>query len=306
MSRWLPEVREILLETGREWLEDGVPGRGAALSYYVLLSLGPLLILLVGVAELFLSGQAIRSQVVETVTRSFGAGPARTVSTVLERVEAPELLSPQSLLTLLALLFGATAVFANVRGSLNAIWGVEPEPDSRGDVIRDLLRTRVRAFLMVATTGLLLALSFAVTWAAGYVGSLLRVSPVRGALLVQGVDAVVSILLTGLLFGAIFRTLPQVRIEWRTVWVGAFATAVLFVAGKLLVARIISAASWTSYYGPGASVVAFLVWIYFSAQLFFLGAEFTQVWSRRRGRGIGLSDGGQAHNIPDEEGMDAS
>ena len=105
----------------------------------------------------------------------------------------------------------------------------------------------------------------------------------NGSVLVQLADASLSLVFIGILFAAMYRTLPSIEIEWKTVWVGAFATALFFVVGKWGVAQLLADASWTSYYGPGASVVTFLAWIYFSAQIFYFGAEFTQVWSRRRG-----------------------
>jgi membrane protein len=212
-----------------------------------------------------------------------GPRAAETVETVLERVEVPELLTPESIITLVLLLFGATAVFSNVRGSLNTIWGVGPKDESLWDIVKGYLRTRLRGFLMIALTGVVLAVSFTVSSMVGVLGGIFEERLSQGWLLVRAMDIALSLLVTGALFGAIYRTLPAVRIEWSTVWVGAFATALIFVIGKALVAWLIASASWTSYYGPGASVVAFLAWIYFSAQLFFLGAEFTQVWSRRRG-----------------------
>lgn len=134
---------------------------------------------------------------------------------------------------------------------------------------------------MVVAAGLLLAVSFFVTWALGAFVTLVGWRFTSGSWVVWGTDALVSILLVAPLFGAIYRTLPARRIGWRTVWVGALATAVLFTLGKSLVALIVSGVSWTSYFGPGASLVAFLGWLYLSTQLFFVGAEFTEVWARR-------------------------
>jgi membrane protein len=136
---------------------------------------------------------------------------------------------------------------------------------------------------MIVVTGLVIGLSFVVSSGAGLIADVASEWTSVGPWLVRGIEAGVTLLFTGVLFGAIYRTLPSTRIEWGTVWIGAFATALIFVIGKSLVAWLITSAEWTSYYGPGASVVAFLAWIYFSAQLFFLGAEFTQVWSRHRG-----------------------
>ncbi|MDX1492475.1 MAG: YihY/virulence factor BrkB family protein [Longimicrobiales bacterium] len=292
VRRWFKTLGSILKETAVEWLEDGVPARGAALAYYVLLSLGPFLVILVGVLQFFLSEEQVQEGVLRALEANVGGRAAETVGTVMGRVELPNLLSPESILTVALLLFGATAAFTNVRGSLDAIWGVEPEEQSKKEIALDYLRARFQGFIMMLFTGLFLTISFLVTSLTGVMGEWLEAWIPHGAALVQLADAGFSLLIIGLLFAAIYRTLPSVQVEWNTVWVGAFTTALLFVIGKWLVAQLLAHASWTSYYGPGASVVAFLAWIYFSAQIFFLGAEFTQVWSRRRG-GV-MSQKGQA------------
>ncbi len=279
---WLRELGAILKETGIEWLEDGIPTRGAALSYYVLLSLGPLLVIVVGALQLALTSSEARQGVVRILRSNVGPRVADTVATMLQRVTVPDLLGPESILTVALLLFGATAAFTNVRGSLDTIWGSAPTDQSKKELVLDQLRARVRGFLMVVVTGLVVSVSFVVTSGADLLADLLASWNLAPEAL-RAVNEAVSFLLIGLLFGGIYRTLPRTRIEWSTVWVGAFATALLFLIGKSLVTWILASASWTSYYGPGASVVAFLAWIYFSAQIFFLGAEFTQVWSRRRG-----------------------
>lgn len=283
VSHWFESLGSILKETIVEWLEDGVPARGAALAYYVLLSLGPFLVMLVGVLQFFLTEEEVQEGVLRALENNVGGRVAETVGTVLGRVEVPNLLSAESILTIALLLFGATAAFTNVRGSLDEIWGVQPEDQSKKEIALDYLRARFRGFVMMIFTGLFLTLSFLVTSITGVMAERLEAWIPHGALLVQLADAGLSLIIIGLLFAAIYRTLPSVQVEWNTVWVGAFTTALLFVIGKWLVAQLLANASWTSYYGPGASVVAFLAWIYFSAQIFFLGAEFTQVWSRRRG-----------------------
>lgn len=308
MKRWLREAGSILKETLVQWFEDGVPARGAALAYYVLLSLGPLLVLIVGALEFFLTSEAARQGVVEALRQNVGDRAASTVETVLARADVPDLLAPESIVTVLLLLFGATAVFANVQGSLNVVWGVEKDEDedrSKKGIALDFVRDRVRAFLMIVFTGLVIGASFIITSGAGLIADFVEGWDGQASLLLRGVDAAISFLFLGLLFGAIYRTLPATRIEWRSVWVGAFATALLFVVGKTLVAWLLRSAEWTSYYGPGASVVAFLAWIYFSSQIFFLGAEFTWVWSRRRSRakaGPGPDRSGGGQRAADERG----
>lgn len=290
MRRGIRIGGSVLKETIVEWIEDGVPARGAALAYYVLLSLGPFLVLLVGFLEFFLNEEEVRDGVLTALRTNLGSGAAETVSTVLGRVEVPDLLSPASFVTVALLIFGATAAFTNVRGSLNEIWGVRPEDLSKKEIALDLLRARFQGFVMMLFTGLVVTVSFLITSITGAMAERFEAWVPHGSIFVQLADAGLSLVFIGALFAAMYRTLPSVEIEWKTVWVGAFTTALFFVLGKWLVAQLLASASWTSYYGPGASVVTFLAWIYFSAQIFFLGAEFTQVWSRRRGGVMSLPD----------------
>ncbi|NNF11705.1 MAG: YihY/virulence factor BrkB family protein [Gemmatimonadetes bacterium] len=283
LLRGLKGLGSILRETLVTWIEDGVPARGAALAYYVLLSLGPFLVLLIGFLEFFLNEDEVREGILTALRTNLGSRAAETVSTVIGRVEVPDLLSPASFITVALLLFGATAAFTNVRGSLNEIWGVEPEDQSKKEIALDLLRARFQGFVMMLVTGLVLTFSFLITSITSVLAERFEEWVPNGSIFVQLADAGLSLVFIGILFAAIYRTLPSIEIEWKTVWVGAFTTALFFVLGKWIVAQLLANASWTSYYGPGASVVTFLAWIYFSAQIFFFGAEFTQVWSRRRG-----------------------
>jgi membrane protein len=292
-AAWLAEARTLFVQTVTEWLTDRGPERGAALSFYVILSLGPLLALLVGLLELLVSEGTVRPAVIDTVTALAGTQAASTAATILEQVESPNLLSPASILTLATLLFAATAAFANVRDALNAIWGAQPEAESVKERIIGFLRTRWRGFLMIGITGVIVTVSFLVTSLATIFYELLEASLPLDLPVIRILDAATSLILLGLAFGIVFRTLPGVRVEWSSIFVGAFATAAVFVLGKMLVTPFLSAPSWTSYYGPGTSIVVFLAWVYFSAQIFFLGAEFTQVWSRRKGGVLDPSPAGE-------------
>lgn len=272
----------MLAETVRAAVSDQIMERGAALSYYVILSVGPLLVLLVPPLQLVLAEGATQEAIVDGLARLLGPGVAETVETVLANAEPPDLWDPTAIFAVFALIFGATAAFANVEGALNAIWKVPPRAEGFGRQVKGFFRTRLKAFLMIGLTGLLVTVSLVVTSVTTVLAALLRDTIPFALHLVQMLDVAVSVLVLGLLFAALFRTLPSVDIGWSNVWVGAFVTALLFVAGKFLIAALIARAQWTTYYGPGASVVVLLAWIYFSAQLFYLGAEFTQVWARRR------------------------
>jgi uncharacterized BrkB/YihY/UPF0761 family membrane protein len=210
-----------LRETLFDWIEDGVVHRGAALAYYVLLSLGPALLLLVEGLQVFFAREAVRGRVLEAISRFVGARAADTARTVLEDAQAPSGFSLTSLLTIGAVLFAATAVFANVRGSLNAIWGVEKaeegaaaaerDPEILLGYLRGFLRTR--GFVMIVMTGLILLVSFALTSTANVLGRLLGAPLPLGSAWMQVTDAVLSIAVIGLLFGTIFRTMPERRID---------------------------------------------------------------------------------------------
>jgi membrane protein len=287
MSRIVTEARRLLRDTFFASIEDGVVHRGAALAFYVLLSLGPLLLLLIGGLQVFLTQETVRSGVLDAIATYLGPGAADTAATVLEDAQAPVGVSWSSGVAVALLLFGATAVFANVRGSLNAIWGVRGETPSGTakemllDFLVDFLRTRLRGFVMITLTGAILLVSFVLTYTVSVVEPFLVASIPVASLWGRVVEAVVSVTIIGLLFGTIFRTLPERRIGWPAVWVGGYVTAILFFVGKELIARFIAAATWTTYYGPGTSVVAFMFWVYLSAQIFFLGAEFTKAWATR-------------------------
>ncbi len=276
-------LRSLVRDAVVAFLEDGVAARGAALAYYVLLSLGPLLAFTVAGLGLFLADRPVRPVVVEQIGAFAGPRAGEIVGTVIAEIQRPSLLTPTAIAGALVLLFGATAVFANLRGSLDEIWGVQPDVESYRDHLVAFFVTRVRAALVMAVTGLILAVSFVVTTGFAVVVRLLEGRIPFEPLVVQALDAAASIVVFGALFGALFRVLPSVRIEWSSIWVGSFLTATLFVIGKAVIGFVIAAASWTTYYGPGAAVVAFLFWIYLSAQIFFFGAELIQALSRHRG-----------------------
>ena len=281
-SSWYGTIWWMLRETTVKGLEDGAVSRGAALAYYVLLSLGPMLALFAAALGGFLADRAVNPAVVGQIEHFLGARAAGVAETVMAEAQPPEFLSVESLVTMIVFLFGATAAFANVRGSLNAIWGVEADAGSYKEHVIGFFLTRLRAIIMMTLTGVILAVSFLVTTGSALVFRVLREQVPFAPLLIQAGDFGLSVLVVGVLFGTLFRTLPDIRVEWGSIWIGAFTTATMFVVGKTLIGRVIAGSAWTTYYGPGAAVVAFLFWVYLSAQLFFFGAEFTKVWSASR------------------------
>ncbi|NJN19054.1 MAG: YihY/virulence factor BrkB family protein [Oscillochloris sp.] len=285
------QIKDLAVETFKEWSEDKAPRLAAALSYYTVFSLAPLLLIIIAVAGLFLGGdnQQVQNQVISQLATFVGQDAANSIADLLQAADRPQLGSISGLLGLVALLFGAGALFIHLQDSLNTIWEVAPKPN-RG--IWAAVRERFFSFAMVLGAGFLLLASLVLTTA---LDAFSQFFPGTAGLW-QGVNLVVSLLITWLLFALVFKVVPDVKITWRDVLLGAAITAVLFAVGRYLLSLYLANSSTASAYGAAGSLVLLLVWIYYSAQIIFLGAEFTQVYARRFGSQI----------MPDDNAMQLS
>lgn len=273
----IQEVRDVLGETFSAWREDGAIHWGAALAYYAILSLPPLvLILLLAVGRVY-GDITARKELLRWTGRIFGNQGVGAVRTILENAPASTgVVGVGSGLLLIAL---GTGVFAQLQKAMNHIWGVAWE----GGGLASILRTRLLGFLVVLVLGLLfvlvVAVSAAVTFLTPYAERIFRGT----ATVVLGVNFALTFTVLTLLFATFFRILPDVRISWRDVWVGATVSAVLFLVGNTLLGIFFRMAEIGSAYGAAGSLLGVLMWVYYSAQVYFFGAEFTQVWARRYG-----------------------
>jgi membrane protein len=272
---------QLLKTTWQEWNDDEASQLAAALSYYTAVSVAPLLVLVVVIAGLFLGQEAAQGQLITQLRAGMGTEGAQFLETVLQNADQPTLASAAGIISFLTLLWGSTNVFAQLQNSLNKIWNVERRP---GAGIWATLRSRLLSFTMVLGVAFLLLVSLVVS-------SLLIVFVDWGHGLLPGADWVwqvvnflVSFVVITFLFAAIFKVLPDVAIAWRNVWLGAVVTALLFSVGKYLLGLYLANAGST--YGAVGSLVVFLLWVFYSAQILFMGAEFTQVYARRYGAGI--------------------
>jgi membrane protein len=272
---------DFLKTVWKEWNEDEASLLAAALSYYTAVSVAPLLVLVVVIAGFFLGQQAAESQLITQLRAGMGEEGSQFLETVLENADRPTLASIAGILSFLTLLWGSTNVFAQLQNSLNKIWNVERKP---GGGIWATLRSRLFSFTMVLGIAFLLLVSLVlstvltmfVDWGHGIL---------PGAdWLWQVINFLVSFAVVTFLFAAIFKVLPDVQIAWRDVSLGAAVTAALFTIGKYLLGLYLANAGST--YGAVGSLVVFLLWVYYSAQILFMGAEFTQVYARRYGSGI--------------------
>lgn len=279
---------DMLKQTFQEWSEDKVPVLAAALAYYTVFSVAPLLIIVIAVLTFFGQGGA-QSDIVDQIGQATSEEVGSLIGTMIESRQDQGGNVIATIIGVVILLVGATTVFAQLQNALNTIWGVKPDPEASG--IRHMIGVRIASLGMVLGIGLLLfaslVLSTVVSSLAGSAADALPGSSFLWSLL----DWLVSLAIITLLFAAIFKVLPDARISWRSVWVGALVTALLFVLGKWLLGLYLSRAGIAGAYGAAGSLVVLLLWVFYSAQILLMGGEFTQVFARRTGEGIHPDEG---------------
>ena len=283
----LRKIVLLLKEAVAEWREDNASRLAAALSYHTAFSLAPLLVIVLAVAGLFWGAEAVHSQFLAEMRGLIGQDGADFVAEMLASASQGDKDILAMVIGTATLLLGATGAFNHLHEALNAIWDVPEEKVATG--LSALARGRMISFGMLLTVGFLLLVSLVVSAAVAAMDEfLLGVLP-SFQFLAQVISFVLSYGLITVLFAVIYKWLPDARIGWRDVWVGAVITAVLFSVGKFLIGLYLGNSSLTSTYGAAASFAIILVWIYYSAQIFFFGAELTQVYANRYGSRIAFA-----------------
>jgi membrane protein len=276
----LASVTGFLREVIEEWSKDNALTLGAALAYYTVFSMAPLLVLVIAIAGLAFGRADAQGQIVAQVQGTLGASGAELIESMIERASEPKSGVIATVISLATMLFGASGVFGQLQGSLNQIWGAHT-PRRKG--VLGQLQRRAMSFSMILVIGFLLFVSLALTaLLAGLHDAIDAYLTVPNELLSLA-NFSLSFAIVTALFAMIFKILPDARIEWRDVWLGAAVTALLFTVGKSLIGIYLGRAGVTSVYGAAGSLVLVLLWVYYSSQLLFLGAEFTEVYSRRYG-----------------------
>lgn len=273
----------LLEETYREWKDDDALQWGAALAYYSIFSIAPLLLITISVASLAFGREAVEGRLIEEIGGLVGPQAAGAIQTMIANASTTGSGVWGTVLGVLLMLLGASGAFAQLQRSLNHLWNVEARPGAGWKL---MVRQRVAALGMVLVVALLLLTALVLSAAISALGSYAEEVLPMPAWALGLVDVAVSLVVITLLFAAIYKVLPDVEIEWREVWTGAAVTALLFVLGKVAIGFYLGRSSVASSYGAAGSLVVLLVWIFYSSQLVFLGAEFTQVWARRRGTRI--------------------
>ena len=275
------ETFSLLKATAFEWLDDQAPTLGAALAYYTVFSLAPLLIISIALAGLVFGAEAAQGQIFDQLRGLLGDASGKAMQEIVQSASAePKTGVVATVIGFVTLLFGASGVFGQLQASLNIIWGVQPKP---GRGILGIIRDRSLSFGFILVVGFLLLVSLLLTAGIAFVGKQFGAMVPGMEALIQILNSILSLAVITLLFGMMFKILPDANIAWRDVWIGAFITALLFTLGKFALGFYLGRSGVASSYGAAGSLIVLLLWVYYSSQVVFFGAEFTQVYANRFG-----------------------
>jgi membrane protein len=274
---------ELIRATLAEWSEDKVPRLGAALAYYTVFSLAPLIIIVTVIAGSLFGGQELaQTRLVAQISQLVGREGGEFVNNMVEAARLPRAAGNLTIaIGAVTLLFGALAVFGQLQDAFDTIWEVKPNPSAN---LWRLMRNRLLSFTMLLVIGFLLLVGLVVSTILTAVGGYLETRIANYTLFAAVVNGLLPVVFTTVLFAIMFKVLPNVQIAWRDVWPGALLTALLFNLAKYGIGFYLGNTRLSTTYGAAGSVLALLVWVYFSAQILFLGAEFMQVYVKRHGK----------------------
>ena len=271
----------LFIKAGKAWVDDYAPSMGAAISYYTVFSLAPLLVIVIAMAGAVFGREAVQGLIVTELGGLIGEDGAKLVQGIVASASDTSKGLVAGLISLFVLIVGATTVFAELQSALDRIWHVPEAQKPQG--VWAILQARLLSFGLILGLVFLLMVSLAVSagiaalsaWAGDYLPG--------WAATLYVINLVVTLGISTLLFAMIFKLMPTARIAWRDVWVGAFVTALLFEVGKLLIGLYIGKSGITEPFAAAGSLVVLLAWVYYAAQIFLLGAEFTKVYADEHG-----------------------
>src|SRR5881275_2682883 len=274
----------LLKQTYSEWLEDKAPQLGAALAYYTVFSLAPLiLVLLAIVGLLFHNDPGAWNKLTEQMSAFLDKSGVEMVRNIAQKASQPSKGVLATVIGILLALFGASGVFGQLQDALNTIWGVKAKS---GVGIMEFIRSRFLSFAMVAGVCFLLLVSLVLESLLKSFSHYVQTMLPGGIVIALVVYSIFDLAVVVLLFACIFKFLPDVKIQWRDVWIGAVMTAIFFAIGKWALGLYLGSGTAASAYGAASSLITLLVWIYYSSQILLFGAEFTQVFAARAGRAL--------------------
>ncbi len=279
------QIWALVKQAGEAWVDDYAPSMGAALAYYTVFSLAPLLLIVISVAGLVFGPDAARGEIFGELRDLMGDDAAKAVESLLISVSKPSQSVVATLVGLAVVLVGATSVFGELQNALDRIWRAPARVNagSNLDGLLSLLHTRLLSFGMILGVAFLLMVSLMLSALIAALGSWWGQLFGGWSMLAQIINGVVSFALTALVFALIYKLMPRVSVQWSDVALGALATAVLFTLGKVFIGAYIGKTGVASGFGAAGSIVIVLVWVYYSSQIFLLGAEFTRVYAHSLG-----------------------
>ncbi len=277
----LKHLYELCRQSVSAWVDDYAPSMGAAISYYTIFSLTPLLVIVIAIAGALFGREAAQGQIVEQISGLVGRDGATAVEAMLRSVSEPDKGLIAGLISAVVLLVGATTVFAELQSALDRIWHV-PEREKPSGVWA-VLRARILSFGLILGLAFLLIVSLVVSAALSAFGSWFGGLLPGWEALLHALNLVISLAIMTLLFAMIFKLMPTARIAWRDVWIGAFVTALLFELGKFGIGLYLGKSGVDESFAAAGSLVLLVAWVYYAAQIFLLGAEFTKVYANAHG-----------------------
>lgn len=274
----------VLKDSFKGFSQDKVPKLGGSLAYFTIFSLGPMLLVVIFLAGLFLGRQAVEGSLYGQIHELVGPSAAQQVQELIKSASTSGGRGAAAIVGIVTLLIGATSVFTEIQDSINTIWHLKMKPDNAW---RTLVKSRLLSFGIVAGVGFLLLVSLAASALMEGLGKkLTELIPWMGVSLMYVLNYGFTLFVAVALFAAIFRVLPAADMRWREVWPGAIVTAILFMLGKFLISFYISTSNVASTYGAAGSLVVLLLWVYYSSLILYFGAEFTRASAERLGSGI--------------------
>ena len=283
VQNWIPfsrQVAHVMRCAVTEWLGHRASSKGAALAFYTLFSLAPILVLVIAIAGFFYGVDAAQGQLIDELRGLVGKQGAETIQAILAGARNKESGKLATIIATALLLVGATSAFAELKDSLDEIWDVPPPKDATW---WDTVRTRLLSFGLILTLGLLLMFTLVVSAALSLLEKYLGGMWHSATIILGWVASGISFLVIAVMFGAIYKLLPRVKLSWHDVTIGALGTAIMFTLGKFAIGLYIGNSGTASSFGAAGSLIALLLWVYYSAQIFFLGAEFTRQYAQRFG-----------------------
>jgi membrane protein len=277
-------IWNVLKDSSEGFTEDKVPKLGGSLAYFTLFSLGPMLLVIIYLAGLFLGKQAVEGSLHNQIQQLVGEGAALQIQEIIKNVSISKQGNVAAIVGFITLFLGATSVFAEIQDSINSIWHLKLKPNQGW---RRTLIKRLVSFGVIASLGFLLLVSLAASALVEALGKTLRdMIPGAGVVVFYIISLALTLGIATLLFAIIFKILPDAKLTWKDVWPGAIVTAILFMIGRFAISFYIGKSDIGSTYGAAGSLVVLLVWVYYSSLILYFGAEFSKAYAIRYGSGI--------------------